>query len=308
MRLLTIGVAAAMVVAALIACGTSDGGSGGGEGGASEAGSGGTGGESDAQADDADSADDADAAGEEGAAGSGPTPGAIIFLHHNTGGVIWSAGVLAWVDSYNAAHSTNYDIIEQEFPKSDPYGWNNYPYDYWNIWVYHAGEQPFFQEPTLEILAKTYGVIVFKHGFLVSGVDADSGNPDITSGVKTVENYKLQYSALKDKLHTFATTKFIVWTGAALTQSATSADQATRAKGFFEWVTSTWDEKGDNIFVWDFRKLETQGGLYMLDSNAANPPDSNPSDTFALQVAPLFSKRIVDVIEGRGDSGSLTGQ
>ena len=83
-------------------------------------------------------------------------------------------------------------------------------------------------------------------------------------------------------------------------------DNATRAKGFFEWVKTTWDEKGDNIFVFDFWQLETDGGLYLTAANASG--DSHPNDTFAAKAAPLFGQRVIDVVEGRGDTGSLTGE
>ncbi|MBI5531282.1 MAG: hypothetical protein HY898_01105 [Deltaproteobacteria bacterium] len=229
----------------------------------------------------------------------------IIFLHHSTGGVIWGGGVDDFITSYNTANAKTYNIIEQAFPKDSPYGWNNYPYDYWNIWVNHAGPQEYQTEPTLEILTQSYNVIIFKHCFPVSGIEAD-GTPDVTSDAKTVANYKLQYAALKTKLREFPSNRFIVWTGAALKQDATDAEQGERAKDFFDWVKGTWDEKGDNIFVWDFWQLETEGGLYLTDANASG--DSHPNDTFAKKVAPLFGKRIVDVIEGRGDTGSLTGE
>ena len=189
-----------------------------------------------------------------------------------------------------------------EFPKSCPYGWNNYPYDYWNIWVNHAGASAYMKEPTLEMLTQTYDVIVWKHCFPVSSVAADTGSPDITSSVKSEENYKLQYNALKAKMHEFPNKRFIVWTGAALVESATNAEEAGRARDFANWVKTTWDEPGDNIYVWDFRDLETGGGLYLLPENAASTSDSHPNPTFAASVAPLIGQRIIDVIEGRGDN------
>ena len=95
---------------------------------------------------------------------------------------------------------------------------------------------------------------------------------------------------------------------AALTEAATDPESAQRAKDFFAWVIEEWDEPGDNIYIWDFWQLETEGGLYLLDDYAAGPEDSHPTGDFAADVAPLFAQRIVDVMEGRGDSGSLTGR
>lgn len=224
----------------------------------------------------------------------------VAFLHHSTGGVIWNGGVATKIAQYNASHGKNYSVTATDFPKSSPYGWNNYPYDYWNIWVNHAGSTAYLQEPTLETLTQTYDVIVFKHCFPVSSIGADASSSSVSSSAKTLGNYKLQYEALKSKMHEFPDKRFIVWTGAALVQGATDADQATRAKQFADWVRTEWDEPGDNIFVWDFFNLETGGGIYLLPANAASAGDSHPSSAFAATVAPQFAQRIIDVIEGRG--------
>ena len=235
-----------------------------------------------------------------------PTKAKILFLHHSTGECVWNGGAVEWFEKYNKANKTEYDIAEQAFPKDDPYGWNNYPYDYWNIWVKNAGSKPYKGEPTLEMLTPKYDVIVFKHCFPVSAVEEDTGKGDVSSEDKRAENYKLQYEALKKKLREFPKTKFILWTGAALVKGETDEDSAKRAKAFFQWVREKWDEPGDNIFIWDFRELETEGGLYLKSSYAAG--DSHPNEKFSKQVAPLFCQRVVDVIRGAGDTTSINGK
>jgi len=232
----------------------------------------------------------------------------ILFLHHSTGEVIWGGGVPEWFESYNATHKTAYSVTEQAFPKDSPYGWKNYPFDYWNIWVNHAGNVSFMSEPTLEMLTKEYQVIVFKHCFPVSDIEPDADKPDITSEDKTIANYKLQYNALKTKLRAFPSTRFIVWTGAAQVKGATSPEQARRAQTFFAWVNENWNENGDNIFVWDFRSLETEGGIYLKSSKAAGADDSHPASAFAKKAAPLFCQKVVDVILDKGDADSKSGK
>ena len=231
----------------------------------------------------------------------------IIFLHHSTGQCIWSGGVPGWFSEYNAEHECNYEISEQDFPRSSPYGWKNYPYDYWNIWVNHAGDQTYIEEPTLEILTQEYDVIVWKHCFPVSSILPDTGSSDIGSESKRIENYKLQYDALKTKMKEFPGARFIVWTGAALVENATTEEQAQRSRMFFDWVKTQWDDPGDNIYIWDFFELETDGGIYLKNEYAASSSDSHPNATFSQTVAPYFCQRIVDVVEGRGDTASLTG-
>ena len=69
-----------------------------------------------------------------------------------------------------------------------------------------------------------------------------------------------------------------------------------------------WDVKDDNIFLWDFRELQVEGGLFFKNEFAVSANDSHPNSEFSKTVAPYFCKRIVDVIEGRGDIGNLTGK
>ena len=232
----------------------------------------------------------------------------VVYLHHSTGGCIWDGGVPGWIDDHNSSHATRYTIEEIAYPSSGGYGWQNYPYDYWNIWIAHEGPDPYMGEDTLEILTERYDVIVFKHCYPVSHVTPDSGSPDVASSTRSIENYRLQYDALRDKMHTFPDNRFIVWTGAALVEASTNEAEGTRARAFFTWVKETWDVPGDNIFVWDFFELETEGGLYLLDEHAAGPGDSHPGATFSATVAPYCARRIVDVIQGLGDVGSLTGE
>jgi hypothetical protein len=229
----------------------------------------------------------------------------ILFLHHSTGECIWNGGVPQWFEAYNAAHQTSYAIREQAFPKESPYGWENFPFDYWNIWVRHAGPRPYQEEPTLEMLTPRYDVIVFKHCFPASNIEPDTGRGDVASRDKRLENYHLQYAALKAKLHEFPETRFLVWTGAAQVAEEVDEASARRARTFFDWVREQWDEPGDNIFVWDFYDLETGGSLYIRPEFASG--DAHPNESFSARVAPLFCQRVVDIIRGRGDSGSITG-
>jgi uncharacterized protein YlzI (FlbEa/FlbD family) len=245
----------------------------------------------------------------------------MIFLHHSTGNNILKGNVgklnykmfkqgdlEKWIKAYNKKNNTAYQFTHRFFPKKEPYGWNNYPYDYYNIWVKNGGQEKYKEEPTLEILTKEYDTIIWKHCFPVSRIKQDSEKTDIDSSEKTLGNYQLQYNALKEKLHQFPDTTFILWTGAALVKDATTEDQAERMRQFVDWVINTWDEKGDNIFLWDFYSLQTEGGLYLKEEYAKGPKDSHPNKEFSGMVAPLMGQRIVDVLEGRGDEAALTGK
>jgi len=233
----------------------------------------------------------------------------IAFLHHSTGGNVWNGGVPAFVASWNAARGTDYRIAEVTYPSTaGGYPWANYPYDYWNLWVNHTGASRDRGELNLDDLARDHEVIVFKHCFPVSGIEPDGASPSVSSEQKTLANYRLQYQALRDRMRQFPSRRFVVWTGAALTAQATDPQSAERARQFFDWVKNVWDEPGDNIFVWDFHALETEGGLYLLPAYASAGGDSHPNAAFSRTVAPLLGQRIVDVVEGRGDIAGRTGR
>jgi hypothetical protein len=238
----------------------------------------------------------------------------IVFLHHSTGNALWvgntnkyvykitkKGDVQKFIAGHNKKNKTNYEISELWFPKATPYGWNNYPFDYYNIWVKNAGDNHFMEEPTLEILTKEYDIIVFKHCFPVSSISEDTGTPDIDSDEKRIENYKLQYAALKKKMHEFPDNKFIIWTPAVNTRNLISEDEAKRTNQFYRWMVDEWDEKNDNIFLWDFYKYETEGDLYLLDKNADSPDNSHPGKEFSARIAPLFGSFIIDVIESKAE-------
>ncbi len=257
----------------------------------------------------------------------------VIFLHHSTGEVIWYgreiplitkaakkvSGKLADVigakprmvklfEEYNRKNNKKFAIEEIEFPKAAPYGWNNFPFDYYNIWVANAGEKAFMEEPTLEMLTKEYQVIIFKHCYPVSNIKPDQGSPDINSYTMTIPNFKLQYDALREKLHQFPETKFILFTGAAQVKANIPEDQAIRAREFFTWVKNEWDQSGDNIYLWDLYELETEGGIYFRDEYAESPTNSHPGTEFAGKAVKLLFNRIIDVIENNGSKTSITGE
>ncbi len=249
----------------------------------------------------------------------------LAFLHHSTGGVIWEgdpsqldpvvvkknrrlkAQLPIMFAEYNEAHTKNYVIKEIIFPKAEPYGWNNYPYDYYNIWVKNAGEKPFMKEPTLEMLTSQFQVIVFKHCFPSSNILGDNGIADINSDIKTLSNYKQQYLALRDKIHEFSDNKFILFTGAVQVKSFLSEEEAIRAREFYNWVVNDWDLPDDNIFIWDLYQLQTEGGLYFKDEYAVSPNDSHPNKEFAGMAATLLFNRIIDIIENNGTTTDLAG-
>jgi hypothetical protein len=151
------------------------------------------------------------------------------------------------------------------------------------------------------MLTPSYDMIIFKHCYPVGEILEDTGIPDINSDEKRVENYKLLYVALKEKMHEFPENKFILWTPAALVRNSTTEARAVRTRQFYEWMVNEWDEGGDNIYLWDFYQYETEGELYLRNEFASGEDDSHPNREFSGRTAPLFGQFIIDCIEGNVD-------
>ena len=257
----------------------------------------------------------------------------IIFLHHSTGQNIWNgkrstpvsrivgkvsqrlsykfyrkAALPEFFRNYNKKFNTNYIIDELTFPKKAPYGWHNYPYDYYNIWVKNGGNNSYMEEPTLEMLTKKYQVIIFKHCFPVSNIQPDNDSTGLDSDFKSLANYKLQYLALREKLSQFSDTKFLILTGAARVESQISVEEAKRAREFFEWVIKEWDRPDDNIYVWDFYDVQTEGGIYFKENYAYSTDNSHPNEKFSGYASELLFNRIIEVIKSNDYETAFTGK
>jgi hypothetical protein len=239
----------------------------------------------------------------------------IILLRHSTGGNLYQQGRVAkWFADYNSANGTSYNISMRAYPDS-PYSWKNYPYDYWNLWVNPKGPanpgNPNID--TLENLAHDYDVIIWKHCFPGADIQPDTGSPSVSSSAKRIENYKLQYRAVREKLDSFPDTIFIVWTLVPLHRLSTTPKEALRARQFVDWIRNEWlteDKKSHpNIFIFDFWKYMAEDRLTTSHPNGlANTllykyeishtrNDSHPNTLANQTVGPIFAQRIVDVIE-----------
>jgi hypothetical protein len=237
----------------------------------------------------------------------------VIFLHHSTGGAVYSHGdVPEYFEQYNQTNGTSYTITERGYPNS-PYPWANYPYDYWHLWVDGNCDSDESGIECLNTLAAEYEVVIWKHCYPGAAIKADNGTPDISSNRKSLENYKLQYEALKTEMSKYPDTKFIVWTLAPLHSLSTNADDAARAMEFVDWVNNDWlSENPGNIYIFDFYSLtaelsenpaEGQTGCLKYEYEKSHDSgDSHPNPTANLTIGPIFAQRIIDVIEETGSS------
>lgn len=214
----------------------------------------------------------------------------IHFLHHSTGrNLIDDGDIYSMFDNYNQQHDTNY-IFTEEW--STPSG--NYPYDYYS---------DTFSPTRLQQYVNQYDMIVFKHCFPGSDIREDTGNPDINSDRKSLENYKLQYKALRDRFDKYPEAKFLIMTipPRHRLHSSATPERAARANGFGEWVQNEYlSENGShpNIAVFDFRTLliDSIGYLKYEYELFHNDDDCHPNELANQTICPLFFDAIIAFI------------
>jgi hypothetical protein len=236
----------------------------------------------------------------------------IIFLHHSTGWGLYTEGHVAeWITSFNTTHGTSYNLVERSFPDT-PYPWDNYPYDYWNLWINNTCNNSNPKIACISSLCASYDVIIFKHCYPGSAISDDDPIPSASSSKRTLANYKLQYRALRSLMDSYPHNKFIVWTLVPLHRLATNVTAAAKAGQFADWVKNDWlTEDGrshPNIFVFDFwgyaaesnpspvnGKVNCLKYNYEYDHNVA---DSHPNKIANETIGPAFAQFIVNVAKG----------
>ena len=236
-----------------------------------------------------------------------------IFLHHSTGqGVFVDGKVASWINQYNSKNGTNYTVTARAYPGT-PYPWENYPYDYWNLWLNGQCSTVDANTQCLGNILQSYDMVIFKHCFPGAGIGPDQGTPAVNSPVKTIGNYKLQYRALRNLMDQYPAKKFIVWTLAPLHRLGTTTEEATRAREFVNWVKSTWlSEDGKthpNIYIFDFYNLVAESNTnpvngkvnclkYEYEISHSNG-DSHPNLLANQTVGPVFAEFIVNTFKGQ---------
>jgi len=244
----------------------------------------------------------------------------IVFLHHSTGGLIYNDGKVAkLIQEYNQKNGVNYSISEKNFPDK-PYVWANYPFDYWNIWINgYCGKQK--QSPNypsvacLEDICSANNVIILKHCYPGADILEDTGTPAVNASRKSLENYKMQYRALREKFREFPNNDFIIWTLAPRHRlDANSPANAGRAKEFVDWVKNEWlTEEGktyQNIHIFDYFSLSAEMQPtsappripYTLKyeyERAHDQDDSHPNKLASEEIGPQFFQFIINTINKR---------
>ena len=242
-----------------------------------------------------------------------------IFLVHSTGSNLFSEGKVAdWVKTYNSANGTDFQITTRSYPNT-PWPWENYPYDYWKLWVDKSCNNANSNIECLASIAKDYDLVIFKHCFPGAEIDPDTGKPNIASNRKSLENYKLQYRALRTLMDEMPDKKFMVLTLVPLHRLSVSAECAMRANEFVNWVKKQWltedGRKHSNIFIFDFFSLAAEmnenpakGKQFCLkyDYESNHTSDDSHPNTLAYQtIGPAFAQAVVKALSTNNSATSM---
>ncbi len=215
----------------------------------------------------------------------------IHFLHHSTGGnlIKGAGGIEKMFEAYNQINGTDYRFThEWSAPNNE-----NYPYDY------HTDT---FSHKRIREYAENYHLVIWKHCYPGSDIQADLGTPDINSSRKSIENYKLQYRSLRIRFDMYPDTKFLGWTLPPLHRKATTLEKARRASDFTDWVRDEFmSEDGAHInqSFFDARLHLSENDEYLQYDYERdhNSWDSHPNDLANDTVNPHFFQSIIKFVE-----------
>jgi len=243
----------------------------------------------------------------------------IVFLHHSIGGNLYNYpnnGIEQYFVEHNVFENTSYSIDEWEYPGErdyTPYPWNNYPWDYWNLWINPntpcnsdvcSGEGYRCME-CIDPIINQYDVVVLKHCYAGSDILENTGNANVMFSTKSIENYELQYAALRDLFDSYPNTLFIVFTLPPRDKDSTSADigNAARATQFSEWTKNNWLNNGNphnNIVVFDIREYLVEKDSdsdyfnFLKEEYVNVAGDSHPNDRANNFVGPIFGEFLIN--------------
>lgn len=255
-------------------------------------------------------------AGTETDAGTNPTPAKrVLFLHHSVGNNVWHDGQ---VQTRYRTLRPNDSIRELSYPARDCPEWSNRPTDYHYFWV--DGGDDCTANFDFNTALSQYNVIIFKFCYTHDRMYAENSRSYDGSGFRLdaqghrVGNrtntqlasvYRQALNGLKTLMNNHPTTQFIVWTVAPHSEGS-DPQYGTRANDFASWMKTTWDQPGDNVFIFDVRDYLAGADGYLKAQYFSN--DEHPSATANRVIAQRLVNRIRNVVEGRGDQTPMSGQ
>jgi hypothetical protein len=237
----------------------------------------------------------------------------IMFLHHSVGsGLINGGGVRNLIATYNTQHGTNLEFWDHGYNANgihDQNGtyYNNYniPYDntdpsgFYDLFMQPLHTPPdnafsYFMLPhQMGTRTITHEVFIFKSCY---------PNSDITSE-SMLNQYKTWYLAIRNVMDAHPEKIFIPLSPPPLVRSATTPENAARARRFAYWLASPEYTAGHpNVFVYNFWADLAEHDSTSIYYNCLRVTyggaggDSHPNDLGNQTCGPLFVNHVTNAI------------
>jgi len=247
----------------------------------------------------------------------------IMFLHHSTGsGLIYGGNVRQLIDAYNNAHGTNLEFWDHGYNSGGVHDhegnyYNNYniPYDNTDPDGFYAlFNQPIHNPPDnafsyfmlphqMGARTITHEVFIFKSCFPASNITSEA----------MLNQYKTWYLAIRDVMDAHPEKIFIPLSPPPLVRSATTPENAARARRFATWLSSSEYLAGHpNVFVYNFwadlAEHDSTSIYYncLREAYGGSGDDSHPNDLANQTCGPLFVACITNAIETYGGTNPNT--
>jgi hypothetical protein len=239
----------------------------------------------------------------------------ILFLHHSTGyNLIAHGNVRGLIEEYNIQHGVNLQFWDHDYNSPglrDPEG--NYGYGSYDIpddntnpdGLYNIFMQPLHSPPDnafSRIMLShmlggdtvTHEVFIFKSCFPASDINSE----------QMLTDYQNWYLAMRDVMDDHPEKIFIPFTPPPLVRSATTPENAARARRFADWLSSdTYMAGHPNAFTFNFWGLLAEHdstSIYfncLREEYGGDGGDSHPNDLANATIGPIFVDQITNSIE-----------
>ena len=239
----------------------------------------------------------------------------MLFLHHSCGNNLINEGnVRFWLDSLNTANGTDHTFWDHGYNYQglrNPEGvWLGYNWDVPDDNTYPCGFARIFNQEVDTFTCPNFFshvidssiLFAFKSCFPTCEIDPDDTSYDlIDSCHQTIFNYKRLYREIRDIIDMYPNRMFVPLTPPPLVPSATTPEQAARARHFAIWLTDTFpyeDGPHPNIAVFDFWTLLAENDSTDPDYNCLryeyrrdpDGDDSHPNELANQTIGPIFAQ------------------
>jgi len=238
----------------------------------------------------------------------------ILFLHHSTGrNLVYQGHVRDSIEAYNVAHGDSLEFWDQDYngahSLTDHHGGRHPSYDILNndtypsgfLWLFRQELDTISPSNTFSHFMADFDVFAFKSCYPACQILPDDTAADLAdSSRKSLFNYFRIYRRIRAKCDSIPTRVFVPLTPPPLDPSATTPEQAARARHFATWLAETFlvedGREHPNIFVFDFFDLLADSDNVLRSEYRRGGGDSHPNRRANETIGPIFARFLIEVV------------